>query len=85
MSVENQVEETKVPTKEEVVAFYQEQIEVKQLQVKLQRLNAKFMQAKADELQAIAFIGQMRGQAPVEEEEEDEIVPERKLKKDGTI
>lgn len=85
MSVENQVEEQKIPTKEEVIAFYTEQIEVKKLQVKLQRLNAKFMQAKADELQAIAFIGQMRGQAPVEEEEEDEIVPERKLKKDGTI
>jgi hypothetical protein len=84
MSVENQVEEQKIPTKEEVIAFYTEQIEVKKLQVKLQRLNAKFMQAKADELQAIAFIGQMRGQEPVEEEE-DEIVPERKLKKDGTI
>jgi hypothetical protein len=42
------------------------------------------MQAKADELQAIAFISQMRAQEPVEEEE-DEIVPERKLKKDGTI
>jgi peptide deformylase len=79
MSVENQ-EEQKVPTKDEVVAFYQEQIEVKTLQVKLQRLNAKFQQARADELQALAFIAQMTA-APSEDEEP----APKKLKKDGSI
>lgn len=78
MSVENQTEEQKVPTKEEVVAFYQEQIEVKALQVKLQKLNAKFQQARADELQALSFIAQMT--APAEEEP-----VAKKLKKDGSI
>jgi hypothetical protein len=52
-------EEQKVPTKEEVVAFLKEQIEVKELQAQLQELNAKIAKARAEELQAISFVAQM--------------------------
>ena len=44
------------PSKEQVVAFLQEQIEVKQLQLELQELNAKLAHARAEELKALQFI-----------------------------
>lgn len=47
-----------VPTKEEVVAFLKEQIEVKELQAQLQELNARIAKARAEEIQAISFIAQ---------------------------
>ena len=58
MSTEKQ-EEPKVPTKEELVAFFNEQIEVKKVQYELQELNTKLAVAKAEELKALAFIGQL--------------------------
>lgn len=58
-------EEQKVPTKEEVLAFLAEQIEVKTKQVELQELNARFAVAKAEELKAMSFIGNITNpQAP---------------------
>jgi hypothetical protein len=47
------------PTKEQMVNFLQEQIEVKTLQVELQNLNTKLAQGKAEEIKAHAFIAQM--------------------------
>ena len=58
MSTEKQ-EEPKGPTKEELVAFFNEQIEVKKVQYELQELNTKLAVAKAEELKALAFIGQL--------------------------
>jgi hypothetical protein len=52
-------EEQKVPSKEEVIAFLQEQIEVKKVQLELQELNAKLATYRADELKALAFIAQI--------------------------
>ena len=49
-------EEQKAPTKEEVVAFFQEQIEVKKVQLELQELNTALAVGRAEELKALAFI-----------------------------
>lgn len=51
--------EEKAPTKEEIMKFLSEQIEVKELQLKLQELNTGLAAARAEELKALAFIGQM--------------------------
>jgi hypothetical protein len=64
-------EEQKVPSKEEVMTFLIEQIEVKELQVKLQELNTKLAKARAEELQAISFVAQMTNPRT----EENEMVP----------
>ena len=59
--MENQTtqEEQKIPTKEELMAFLQEQIDVKELQVKLQNLNTQLAESKASELKALSFISQI--------------------------
>ena len=48
-----------VPTKEEMIKFFVEQIELKELQAKLQMLNADIVEARARELKALSFIGQI--------------------------
>lgn len=53
----NQVEEQKAPSKEEIIEFLQEQIEVKSKQYELQELNTKLAVARAEELKALQFIG----------------------------
>jgi hypothetical protein len=50
-------DEQKAPSKEEVIAFLQEQIEMKQTQLSLQELNTKLAVARAEELKALQFIG----------------------------
>lgn len=52
-------EEQKVPSKEEVIAFLSEQIEVKKVQYELQELNTKLAVARAEELKALQFISQI--------------------------
>ncbi len=85
MNTENQdpQDEQKAPSKEEVIAFFQEQIEVKKVQLELQELNAALAMARAEELKALAFIAQMT-QVPPEKQEGDEPKEERTrtLKKD---
>ena len=57
---ENQItEEQQVPTKEELINFFKEQIEVKKVQLELQELNTNLAVAKAEELKALGFIAQM--------------------------
>ena len=76
-------EEQKVPTKEEVVAFFQEQIEVKKVQLELQELNTALAVGRAEELKALAFIAQITNPRPEQpEQEEDEPKAPRSLKKD---
>lgn len=48
-----------VPTKEELIQFFQEQIDVKKVQYELQELNTKLAVARAEELKALSFIGQI--------------------------
>ena len=57
-----QPEEAKVPTKEEIIAFINEQIEVKKVQLELQELNTGLATSRAEELKALAFIAQMTQQ-----------------------
>jgi hypothetical protein len=92
MSVEQEVQdESKAPSREEMIKFYNDQIELKELQVKLQELNTLFIKAKAEEIQATAFIGQMMSPQEDEESEEEDNAPiqqnfEKKLKRtDGSV
>lgn len=51
--------EQQMPTKEEIMKFLQEQIDVKKLQLELQELNAGIAAARAEELKALSFVAQM--------------------------
>lgn len=53
------INEEKIPTKEELIAFMTEQIEVKTVQFQLQELSTKLAISKAEELKALSFIAQM--------------------------
>lgn len=65
MLEQNNVQEQQAPSKEQVMAFLAEQIEVKSKQYELQELNTKLAVAKAEELKALQFIAQMTNpQAP---------------------
>ena len=84
MSTEENVQdqqEATAPSKEEVIAFFNEQIEVKKVQLELQEINAALAAARAEELKALAFIAQLTNPAPQKEEEEETKAP-RSLKKD---
>lgn len=85
MSTENvqQEQEQKAPTKEEVISFFQEQIEVKKVQLELQELNTALAVGRAEELKALAFIAQLTTPPQPEEDDDDEEpkVP-RSLKKE---
>ena len=59
MSSQENAQEKTAPTKEELIAFFQEQIEVKKVQLDLQELNTRLAVARAEELKALSFIGQM--------------------------
>lgn len=52
-------EEKAPPSKEEVIAFFNEQIEVKKVQLELQELNTGLAVARAEELKALSFIAQL--------------------------
>jgi len=82
MSTENvQQEEQKAPSKEEVIAFFKEQIEVKRVQLELQELNTAMAVGRAEELKALAFIAQLTNPPELEEESDEPKAP-RSLKKD---
>lgn len=57
-------EQQPLPSKEEIIKFLTEQIEVKKVQFELQELNTKLAVAKAEELKALQFIGQMTNPQP---------------------
>jgi len=74
MSTENlNQEEQKAPSKEEVIAFFQEQIEVKKVQLELQQLNTALAVGKAEELKALSFIAQMTSPKPTGTEYQGDI------------
>jgi hypothetical protein len=56
---EETTQDQQAPTKEELMAFFQEQIDVKKLQVELQTLNTTLAKGRAEELQALQFIANM--------------------------
>jgi hypothetical protein len=61
---EQTVEQQATPTKEQVIAFLQEQIEVKKMQVELQEINTRLATGRAEELKALGFIAQMTNPTP---------------------
>ena len=52
------------PSKEEIIKFLQEQIEVKKVQVDLQDLNTRLAVSRAEELKALAFVAQLTNPQP---------------------
>ena len=74
-------EEQKVPTKEEIMAFLKEQIEVKELQAQLQDLNTRLAKSRAEEIQAISFVAQMTNpsQPPADLDGEPHVITEEDL------
>jgi hypothetical protein len=75
-------EEQKVPSKEEVISFFQEQIEVKKVQLELQEINTALAANRAEELKALAFIAQLTNPQQPEENDEEEPKGARTLKKE---
>lgn len=66
--------EEKQPTKEEIIAFLNESIEIAKLRADLQELNTRIAVGRADELKALVFIGQVTN--PKQEDLESHIVTE---------
>ncbi len=64
MSEQTMAPDQPTPTKEEVVKFITEQIEVKKIQLELQELNANLAEARAKELRALGLIAQMTNPQP---------------------
>jgi transcription antitermination factor NusG len=56
--------EDNIPSKQEVVKFLTEQIEVKKIQLELQVINADLAEARSRELKALGFIAQMTNPTP---------------------
>ena len=80
-------EEKKIPTVEEFVTHLNEQIQIAEVRAKLQALNTQIAKDRAEELNALAFIAQVTNpqtgsDADLDEEESEEQLPKRKLKKD---
>lgn len=61
---EQTMNEQQAPSKEEVLRFLQEQIDVKKVQLELQEINAKLAVHRAEELKALQFIAQMTNPQP---------------------
>lgn len=78
----NTQQEQRVPTKEEMLAHLNEQIEIMEPRVKLQELRAAYAMAQAEELKAVAFMSQLT-QAPEQDNTltDEEAPSEKKLKR----
>ena len=57
-------EQAQAPSKEEVVKFLLEQIEVKEVQLKLQVINTDLAESRAREVKALGLIAQMTNPTP---------------------
>lgn len=66
--------ETKVPSKEQLIAALQEQIDVKTVQAELQDLNTRLAQGRANELEAYAKIAHFSNNSPSKEDAVEHIV-----------
>lgn len=65
----SQNQEDREPTKEEVIAWYKEHIELAELRHKLAELQSKAVQEEAKRLQAMAIIAQFK--TPLNSNEDD--------------
>jgi hypothetical protein len=71
-------EEQKQPTREELIDFLNESIELAKLRAELQELNTKIAMGRADELRALVMIGQITNPQP-QEEMENHIITEEDM------
>ena len=69
MSVEKDNKE--LPTQEQVVSWYKEQIELAKLRAELATLQKDAAVADAQRFQAVRVIAQIQGEQPLDSEEED--------------
>lgn len=76
MSEQTTAPEQQAPTKEEVIRFLQEQIDVKKVQLELQELNTKLASYRAEELKALSFIAQITNPQPPEDAQPHTITQE---------
>jgi hypothetical protein len=60
----SETQEKNIPSKEEVMQFLQEQLDVKKLQAELAELNMKIAVGRAEELKALMFIEQVTNGKP---------------------
>lgn len=75
--------EEKQPTREEVIAFLNDSIEVADLRAKLQSLNTQIAVGRAEELKALVFISQLTN--PESQELSKHILTEEDLKSNPDI
>lgn len=68
--VNQENESAQPPSKEQIISFFQEQINVKKVQYELQELNTKLAVARAEELKALSFISQITNPKPTGQEYE---------------
>lgn len=60
--------EQKQPTKQEIIDFLNESIEISKLRAELQTYNAQIATARAEELKALVFIGQVTNPKPEDQQ-----------------
>jgi len=77
MSEKTNPQEQPVPSKEEIIKFLEEQVEVKTLQVQVQELNAKLATFRAEELKALSFIAQITN--PQETKQQKHIITQEDI------
>lgn len=75
--------EEKQPTREEVMAFLVESIEISELRAKLQSLNTSIAKDRAEELKALVFIAQLTN--PNTEEMSKHVITEEDFKNNPEI
>jgi len=70
MSQTETTQERQEPTKEEVISFLTESLEIAELRAKLQDCNTRIAAGRAEELKALVFISQITNPKPQEDLEE---------------
>lgn len=74
----SQTQDQTAPTKEQVLSFLKESLEIAELRAQLQEANTKIAINRAEELKALMFISQVTNPKP--EESEPHVVTEEDMK-----
>jgi hypothetical protein len=82
---EQTTQEQQLPSKEELMAFLQEQIDVKKLQVELQELNTRLAKGKAEELQALSFVAQITNPQAPPPDAQPHVITEEDMEQNPTL
>ena len=71
-----QQNEDRQPTKDELLAYLKDSLEIAKLRAELQSYNTQIAVGRAEELRAIIMIGQMTNPQPEQSSDSEEEVPE---------